>query len=111
MAIPNLDDFTDALDERCRDYLGETISYAADGVSFASLKAHVDYRDGLKALEIATVIEQEITVSLMKSDVAAKPGSSVRLRLAKLTGMTLRPRNVRSDESGTHWEFEVMKVS
>lgn len=113
MATPNLDDWTDTLDERCRDYLAETIQYAADGDTdnYADLKAHVDYRDMVKPLEVGQVLEQDIMVSVLKSDVPVKPGQGVRLTLPKLAGKTFRPVNPRSDESGTGWEFEVQRVS
>jgi hypothetical protein len=110
MAIPNIEDFTALLDERARDYLGETIEYAANGVTFADIKGHVDYRDMVKAMEISQAIAQDITVAMLMSDVPVKPSATVRLRLAKRAGKDFKPLNVRSDESGTHWEFEVQEV-
>ncbi len=111
MPIPNLDDFTARLDANCRDYLGEAIAFAADGVTFANKRGHVNYRDMVKTFEVASAIEQDITVSVMKADVPVRPGANVRLRLVKFPGATFKPINPRSDESGTHWEFEVAKVS
>lgn len=107
MPLPNLDDWTDRLDERCRDYLGETIQYAASGTIYVPEKAHVDYRDMAQQMQVGEAIAQDISVSLMKSDVPAKPRANTRLQLSKRPGKTYRPINVRSDESGTHWEFEV----
>lgn len=110
MAIPNLADFTDRLDHACRDWLGEVIEYAANGTAFADKRGHVDYRDMVKAMEIAQAIAQDITVSLLRADVAAKPAATARLRLSRHSGKTFKPLNVRLDESGTHWEFEVQEV-
>jgi hypothetical protein len=111
MARPTLDALTPALDRTCADVLGDTVQYAADGVTFAARQAYVDYRDAVKAFEAAQVIEQEITVSgLLKSDVPARPTSAARVTLARLPGPTFQPLNVRTDEAGTGWEFEVKVV-
>lgn len=111
MAIPNIEDWTDTLDERCRDYLAETISYAADGSTYADVKAHMNYRDGVVPLDVGQMIAQDIVVAVLKSDVPVKPSGSVRLTLPKLSGLTFKPANVRNSESGTEWEFDVARVS
>ena len=112
MPPPNLSDFTDALDERVRDYLGETIQYAADGITFAGVKAHVFYRDMLKPLDVGDAIAQDITIEgLLKSDVATKPNGTARVTLARLPGKTFKAINVRTDDSGTGWDFELQRVS
>lgn len=110
MAIPNLNDWTATLDEVCRDYLGETIQYKPAGGSFGDVTAHVDYRDMIKAFEAGQAVAQDIGLSLMKADVPAKPTRDCRVQLARLPGLTFRPINVRSDESGTHWECEVVQA-
>lgn len=112
MAIPNLEDWTDTLDEACRDYLAATIQYKTSVAgTFADLKAHVDYRDQAKVFGNTEVYPQDIMLSVLKSDVAAKPNGNCRCQLPRLSGVTLKPINVRSDDSGTHWEFEVQEVS
>ena len=75
------------------------------------MRAHVDYRDAVKPLEGADAIAQDITVAILKSDLAAMPGNTARIQLARYAGATFRPINVRSDESGTHWEFEVVQAN
>lgn len=111
MPIPNLDDMTDWLDSTCRDYLGEPIQYKAAAGPFSAVRGHVDYRDMVKPLEGAEAITQDITVSLMIADVPVKPAKAARLQLAKRPGKTFYPINVRRDESGTHWEFEVVQAN
>ncbi|QZP06800.1 hypothetical protein [Caenibius sp. WL] len=111
MPTPNLDDMTDWLDSTCRDYLGEPIQYKASAAgAYVGVRGHVDYRDMVKPLEGAEAIAQDITVALMIADVPVKPAKAARLQLAKHPGTTFRPINVRRDESGTHWEFEVVEA-
>jgi hypothetical protein len=111
MAIPTLDSMTELLDETSRDVLGETIQYKPSGGSYAGLGAHVDYGEATERFEAAQIVTQAIRVSLMKADVPAKPGSAVRVQLAKLAGLTFKPVNVASDSAGTHWEFDLETVS
>ncbi|CDO34049.1 hypothetical protein [Novosphingobium sp. KN65.2] len=112
MALPNLEDLTADLDRKCADMLGETIQYKAVGeASFSEKKAHVDYRDALKAIEIAEVVAQNITVAALKADVSVKPTGACRIALSKLPGRTFKPINVRSDGAGTEWNFELADVS
>lgn len=112
MARPTLDDLTADLDRNCADILGDTIEYAADGSAFAERQAYVDYRDAARPLEGAQAIAQDIEVSgLLKADEPEKPGGSARIRLARRPGKTYRPVNVRTDEAGTGWEFEVKEVA
>ncbi len=106
-----LDDLTPRLDRICLDRLGDLIQYAAGGAAFEAQRAYVNYRDAEKAFEGAQAIEQDITVSgLLKIDVPARPSKASRVRLARRPGKTFQPINVRTDESGTGWEFEVKEV-
>jgi hypothetical protein len=111
MAIPNLDDWTDKLDRTCRDYLAETIQYKIGAGAYAGKGAHVNYRDAVKPLEGAAAIEQDITVAVMIEDLPTMPVGADRVQLAKRPGKTFRPINPRRDDSGTHWEFEVVQVN
>lgn len=112
MARPTLDDVTADLDRNCAVLLGDTIEYAADGSTFVEVQAFVNYRDVEAELAGAEAIAQDITVSgLLKADVATKPPATARVRLARRAGKTWRPRNVRTDDSGTGWEFEVVEVA
>lgn len=111
MAIPTLESLTGALDRACVDVLGDTIQYRAAGASaYLPVKAHVDYRDMLKSFEGSAAIAQDITVSIPKSDLPAKPSSGVRIQLSLLPGQTFKPISPRNDQSGTHWEFDLQDV-
>lgn len=112
MARPTLDDLTPDLDRTCADLLGDTIEYAANGSTFVEVQAYVNYRDAMTDIAGAEAIEQDISVTgLLKADVATKPPGTARIRLARRAGKTYRPRNVRTDDSGTGWEFEVVEVT
>lgn len=110
MPLPNIEDWTPMLDRLCADVVGETISYSLDGSVFEPVKAHVDYKDAIKAMEMAQAIEQDIAIAFLKVDVMAKPTGKARIRLSKAPGRLFRPINVRSDAAGTEWNFEVEDV-
>jgi hypothetical protein len=44
-------------------------------------------------------------------DVPAKPGRGVTLELPKVPNRTFRPVNVRRDQMGTSWAFELKDVN
>ena len=111
MARPSLDDLTADLDRVTTDLLGETILYAADGSTYAGVKAFVNYRDSEKQFEAAEAISQDMTVSgVLKVDVPTKPTTAARITLPRRSGKTYRPSNVRTDDEGTGWEFELKAV-
>lgn len=106
-----LDDLTATLDRRCADLLGDTIEYAADGSTFVEVQAYVDYRDGVVELAGAEAVAQDIVVTgLLKADVPTEPSKNARIRLPRRPGQTWRPIDVRTDESGTGWDFELAEV-
>lgn len=111
MPLPRLEDLDQILDRTTTDVLGDTILYRPAGAPvYASLSAIVDYRDGEMPFEGGAVVAQDIKVSVLMVDVPAKPSNLVRLQLGKIAGRTFRPNNVRRDESGTGWEFELKDV-
>ena len=111
MTVPKLTDFDAMLDQGCRDYLGETIEYKADGGSYTETGAIVDYRDTERSLGSSQAMVQEILVSVLKSDVSVKPNKNCRVKLAKRPGIVFRPVNAGTDDAGTWWEFGVETVS
>ena len=99
------------LDRTCVDVLGDTIQYrAATAPAYATLSAYVDYADKPRAIERMEAIDQDIRIELLKDDVPAKPGNLVRIQLPLLPGRTFKPINVGSDESGSHWAFDLKDV-
>jgi len=108
---PRLEDMQDDdLDEVCMSALGDSIQYKVEGGAYAPFSAYVDYGEALRDIETGKAIEQDITVQMLKSDLAARPRGADRLTLGRLAGRTFKPVNIRSDRSGTHWEFEVVTV-
>lgn len=108
---PTLEDLTDeVLDATCMAALGDSVEYASNGSTFTAYRAYVDYGEALRDLQTGQVIEQDITVEMLVSDIA-RPTSTARITLGRLSGLTFRPVNIRRDNSGTHWQFNVEKVS
>lgn len=100
------------LDAPCMAVLGDTIQYRAKGLAaFATIRGYVEHADALRDIGTGQVIEQDITVDVRKSDVPVLPDSLCRVRLPKIAGITFKPANVRSDASGTHWRFELVKTN
>lgn len=110
MPLPSLESLTPALDAVCRDVLGETLIYTPEGGSAGNVTAHVDWRDQIDALNAGHLVQQDITGSIVKTDIPAKPSGAVRISSAKVPGVVFRPSNVRNDASGTHWDFELVVV-
>lgn len=112
MTEPALEDLEGSfLDEPCMNILGDTIQFKPSGGAYASLKAYVDYRDMAKGFESGQAIVQDMTAQILISSVGARPTGSDRITLPKISGKYFKPVNVRRDESGTHWEFELEEVS
>lgn len=110
MALPTLESLTARLDRTCADILGEEVEYAADGSTFETVQGHVNYRDAAASFEGSEVIAQDITVSVLKADVPAKPTRTARIQLAKHPGRLFQPIGPRTDDSGTGWEFELRDI-
>lgn len=107
---PNLEDIQDdTLDATCMAALGDSVTYAADGSTFTAFKAYVDYGEALRDINSGQVIEQDITVDMLKSDIA-RPTSAARITLGRIAGATFKPVNIRLDRSGSHWQFNVEKI-
>ncbi len=112
MTEATLEDLEGAfLDAPCMAILGDTIRYRPSGGSFRTAKAYVEYQGTLRSLDTGQVIEQDITVQILANDLAAKPGGTARITLPKIPGITYKPANIRRDRSGTHWEFELVRVN
>ena len=110
MTRPTLEDMEAELGAACMSVLGNTIQYRPVGGAWAEMKAYVDYSDEDLQVGQGELVAQAITVEVLKSDVLAKPTKDSRVQLAKRPAETFRPVNVRSDESGDYWVFELEKV-
>lgn len=112
MPLPDLESLDAGLDEACLSVLGDTIKYtpSATGTEL-TIKVYTDHRDGQRIFDSAAVIEQDMSIQLLASTVPAKPSSHDRITLPKIPGAKFKPVNVRRDESGNYWEFELKAVN
>ena len=100
------------LDAPCMAHLGDSIGYKAVGSTrYVPMHAYVDYGDALRSIDGGQIIDQDISLEALRSDIAVKPSSDCRLTLARIPGKTFKPINVRSDPSGRAWLFEVKAVN
>lgn len=113
MTAPTLEDIEAGfLDAPCMAVLGDTIQYRPAGrATFATIRGYVEHAEALRDIGTGQVIEQDVTVDVLKSDVPVRPSALCRVRLPKVAGTTFKPANVRSDASGTHWQFEIVKTN
>jgi hypothetical protein len=109
---PTLEDLQDdILDATCMAALGDSIRYKPAGGSYFSIRAYVEYPEAIRDIETGSVIEQDITVDVLMTDVPARPSSACRVRLGRMAGLTFKPINIRRDRSGSHWQFDLEKVN
>lgn len=103
----NWDQLSAAMDQAVDDRLGDTISYAANGVSFEEIKGFVLLSEASLGLEsIDEVISTRPRVKIAKA-LLPYPEPTHRLRHAKIGQGTFMPASVRSDNGGDYWLFDV----
>jgi len=111
MPLPSIESLLSGLDRTCMDALGDSIQYSAAGAAYATVRGYVDHREAGRAFDNATAMVQDIIVVVLRADVPVKPGGAARVALPQFADRTFQPVNARTDESGTHWEFEVREVA
>lgn len=97
------------MDAKCMLLLGDSISYTPVAGAVVT-RGYVDYRDALRDISTGQVYAQDITVTILIAEAPSKPAAADSVSLGKLPGLTFKPVNVRRDESGSHWEFELEQV-
>ena len=103
----NWDQLSAAMDQAVDDRLGDTISYAANGVSFEEIKGFVLLSEASLGLEsIDEVISTRPRVKIAKA-LLPYPEPTHRLRHAKIGQGTFMPASVRSDNDARYWLFDV----
>lgn len=107
---PTLESLQSGMDADCMAALGDSVRYMPEGDGFSSFKAYVEFNEAVQDVETGKVVEQDITVQMLMTDVPDRPNGRCRIRLGRLPGLTFKPVNVRVDKTGTHWEFEVAKT-
>lgn len=108
---PTLEDFEADMDRLCMDTLGDSIAYAVLGGRFMPKRAYGEFAEAIRDLSTGSVISQDITLEMLVEDLPRRPNTSDRIRISKVPGATFKPVNVRRTQSGTHWAFELEKVS
>lgn len=99
-----------AMDEAIDARLGDTISYAANGVSFVDLNGYVLFEEvplGLEAID--EIMGSRPRIKIAKS-VVPYPEPAHRLRHAKLGPATYRPAGSNPENQGRYWLFDVERV-
>lgn len=111
MTFPSLEDLEgEWLDRPVMDALGDSIQFQLAGGSFVPMKAFGEFAEAIRDMSTGRVIDQDITLQILIEDLPRRPISSDRVRIARVPGATFKPTNVRRDQSGVHWEFELEKV-
>jgi len=110
MARATLDSLTSKLFSDVATGIGDPITYTRAGKAPVSLMAHVDYREIDRNLGIG-VVEQDIQVEILMSDLAGRPATSDRITFGRITGRIYRPNtDVSRDTAGRAWVFTVKEV-
>lgn len=110
MARQTLDSLTDTAFDDVNASLGDPIEYSVNGTSYVTIMAWVDYREKARDLGIG-VIEQDILIEILRSDVPTRPASVHRITLPRRAGRVFRPNSDASlDVAGRAWIFSVKEV-
>ena len=104
------DDAAAAMDAEVDARLGDTIAYAANGVTFVNIKGFVLFTDTPSGLDATDeIFDARPRVKIAKS-VVPYPDPQHRLRSAKLGAATYRPAGSVPEEQGRYWLFDVERV-
>jgi hypothetical protein len=106
----DLESISDRMESDINDRVGERITYIPTGGGPIYPKAHVNYRDGETDLGAGNAIEQDITIAVRKASIPTMPKSTDRIRLGRRPGVTFKPVNPSTDDSGFDWVFNVKVV-
>lgn len=110
--MPSLRDFEGRVNRACMDGLGYDLLYKAVGSArYVEKLAFIDHTDAARSIDGGMMIDQDVTLEVLRDDVPAKPTDACRMQLPRIPGKTFKPVNVRSDETGTHWSFELKQVN
>ncbi len=112
MTFPRLEDVQgEFLDKPCIDFLGDSLTYKADGASsFAPISGFVDFSDQPQDIGNGQIIAQDISVEILIADFPVRPNANCRITIGRIPGLTFKPINIGRDKSGAHWSFNLEKV-
>lgn len=101
--MSDLESMSDRMMADIMERLGERITYTPEGASALTVRAHVYYRDADVDIGAGQAIEQDITVHIRKTALPHMPGSADRIQLPRRAGVTFKPVNPSTDDSGYDW--------
>jgi hypothetical protein len=108
MAMPDFEDLTDRLFCTCEQMLGDTIQYRSAGGEFREIKATVDYGEMLRDAGTGQFIDNDVTISVLKTTLPDRPTKDDLVKLPKMAAAVLRPINTL--DMGREWLFGVQRV-
>ena len=111
MNRPRLADIEQSMNIQCRDILGHAIFYTPVGRPRRSVSVQANYEDGEMTGGFSAAIEQRIEIMMLKQDAPIKPGRGVSVTLPRYPGKTFEPIDVRNDETGLNWLFNLKAVA
>jgi hypothetical protein len=104
------DDAAAAMDAEVDARLGDTISYALDGVNFVDMPGFVlPAVEGIGLNELDPALGHRWRVKISKA-LVAEPLRTHRLSHPKLGVDTYRPAGDDPDDQGRYWIFDIQKV-
>lgn len=98
------------MDQAVDARLGDTIAYAANGVSFVALKGFVDFTGDPIGLDATDEIFNSRPRIKVAKAVIPYPDPSHRLQSSKLGPGTFRPAGSVPVEQGRYWLFDIEKI-
>lgn len=99
-----------AMDSAVDALLGDTIAYAANGVTFVDIKGFVLFTDAPLGLDATDEIFDSRPRVKIDRTVVPYPDPQHRLRHAKLGPGTYRPAGSVPEQQGRYWLFDVERV-
>jgi hypothetical protein len=94
---------TERMEADINELVGERITYIPDGAAVIYPKAHVYYADMMADIGAGQAIEQDITLKVARNAVPHMPRSADRIRIGRKPGVTFKPTNPSTDDSGMDW--------
>lgn len=111
MARKTLSDVESNVNSQANAFLGHTIKYKIEGESvFSDLTVQADYEPEQITGSSSVAIDLDVLILLPKV-LLSKPSREDRVMLPRITNKTYYPTNIKSDETGFNWLFNLKLVS
>ena len=111
MPLPDLEGaLTDRVFSTCDRMLGDTMTIVPPSGPPVTLKGHGEFRDKRKDFGMSAATVQDMQFDIDKAAVSGKPDATWLVTFPKIPGKSYHPIDVRTDDSGHRWEFNVKTV-